>query len=137
MQGVIQRGTAQGIKAIIPNLVVAGKTGTTNEEKDAWFVGYTPDLLVGVSVGYERPESMGSGSTGGHLAAPIFANFMRMALADKPVVSFRMPQGIKLIRVNRMTGERASEGDGDTIVEAFKPNEEPEERKSIFGTGPE
>jgi penicillin-binding protein 1A len=60
-----------------------------------------------------------------------------MALADKPVVSFRMPQGIKLIRVNRMTGERASEGDGDTIVEAFKPNEEPEERKSIFGTGPE
>jgi penicillin-binding protein 1A len=48
-----------------------------------------------------------------------------------------MPQGIKLIRVNRMTGERASEGDGDTIIEAFKPNEEPEERKSIFGTGPE
>ena len=73
----------------------------------------------------------------GHLAAPIFANFMRMALAGKPIVSFRMPQGMKLVRVNRKTGERASEGEGDTIIEAFKPNEAPEERKSIFGTDPE
>jgi penicillin-binding protein 1A len=80
---------------------------------------------------------MGHGSTGGHLAAPIFANFMRMALAGKPIVSFRMPQGMKLVRVNRKTGERASEGEGDSIIEAFKPNEAPEERKSIFGTDPE
>jgi penicillin-binding protein 1A len=141
MEGVIQHpgGTARGIKTIIPNLAVAGKTGTTNEEKDAWFVGYTPDLLVGVSVGYDRPESMGHGATGGHLAAPIFANFMRMALAGKPVVSFRVPRGIKFVRVDRKTGERASElgGDGDTIVEAFKPNEEPEERKSVLGSRPE
>ena len=59
MEGVIQRGTARAIKSTIPNLAVAGKTGTTNDEKDAWFVGYTPDLLVGVSVGYDTPESMG------------------------------------------------------------------------------
>ena len=139
MEGVIQRGTARAIKSTIPNLAVAGKTGTTNDEKDAWFVGYTPDLLVGVSVGYDTPESMGRGATGGHLAAPIFANFMRMALAGKPVVSFRVPRGIKLVRVNRKTGERASEteGDGDTIVEAFKPNEEPEERKAVLGSRPD
>ena len=66
------------------------------------------------------PESMGHGSTGGHLAAPIFANFMRMALAGKPIVSFRMPQGMKLVRVNRKTGERASEGEADADHRSFQ-----------------
>ena len=131
MEGVVQRGTATRVKAIIPNLPVAGKTGTTNEAKDVWFVGYAPDLVVGVTIGYETPEAMG-GATGGHLAAPIFANFMKMALAGKPVAQFRAPQGIKFARVDRKTGERV--GDGDGIVEAFKPNEEPSERKSIFGS---
>ena len=134
MEGVVQRGTAaSAIKPVLPNVPIAGKTGTTNEEKDAWFVGYTPDLLVGVTVGYDTPEPMGGGSTGGHLAAPIFAHFMKMALANKRAVPFRVPPGIKLIPVNRVTGERAREGDADTILEAFKPNEEPTESKSIFG----
>ena len=70
---------------------VAGKTGTTNEEKDAWFIGYTPDLVVGVFIGYDTPKPMGKGNTGGHVAAPIFGNFMKMALADKPAGSLPHP----------------------------------------------
>jgi len=135
MEGVVQRGTAAtGIKPILPNVPIAGKTGTTNEEKDAWFVGYTPDLLVGVTVGYDTPEPMGGGSTGGHLAAPIFANFMKMALAGKAAIPFRVPPDVKRILVNRQTGERAREGEGDTVLEAFKLNEEPDEPKSVLGT---
>ena len=66
MEGVVQRGTATIVKQILPNVPIAGKTGTTNDEKDAWFVGYTPDLVVGVTVGYDTPQPMGKGSTGGH-----------------------------------------------------------------------
>jgi penicillin-binding protein 1A len=126
LEGVVQRGTGTVINRMLPNVPIAGKTGTTNDEKDAWFVGYTPDLLVGVFVGYDTPRPMGGGMTGGHLAAPIFANFMKMALADKPATPFRVPAGIKFVRVNLRTGERAQEGDADTVVEAFKPNQEPE-----------
>jgi penicillin-binding protein 1A len=68
---------------------IAGKTGTTNDEKDAWFIGYTPDLVVGVFLGYDTPRHLGKGATGGQIAAPIFANFMKLALADKKAAPFR------------------------------------------------
>ena len=109
MEGVVQRGTAT-IAARSLERPMAGKTGTTNDEKDAWFVGYTPDLVVGVFVGYDTPRPMGKGMTGGHVAAPIFGNFMKVALADKPAVPFRIPPGIKLVRVSLRTGPARRRG---------------------------
>jgi penicillin-binding protein 1A len=133
MEGVVQRGTGTIIKSFIPNVPVAGKTGTTNDEKDAWFVGYTPDLAVGVFIGYDTPRPMGKGATGGGLAAPIFGEFLKNALADKKAVPFRQPPGIKLVRVSLKTGQRASGAGGDTIMEAFKPGEEPDDAFSVIG----
>lgn len=135
MEGVVQRGTATIIKQYVPNVPIAGKTGTTNEEKDAWFVGYTPDLVVGVFIGYDTPRPMGKGQTGGHVAAPIFGSFMKMALADKKAVPFRIPPGIKLVRVNVRSGLRAQTGESDTVLEAFKPGEEPDDSYSMIGFG--
>jgi penicillin-binding protein 1A len=133
MEGVVQRGTATIVKQIIPNVPIAGKTGTTNDEKDAWFIGYTPDLVVGVFLGYDTPRHLGKGATGGQIAAPIFANFMKMALADKKAAPFRIPPGIKLARVSLRTGLRAQGSESDTVMEAFKPNEEPDDAYSVIG----
>jgi penicillin-binding protein 1A len=131
LEGVIQRGTATSLKSL--NRPLAGKTGTTNEEKDAWFVGYTPDLVVGVFVGFDTPRPMGKGNTGGAVAAPIFGNFVKQALADQPAVPFRMPPGIKLVRVNLKTGLRTSPDDPNAIMEAFKTDEEPDDAYSVIG----
>jgi len=131
LEGVIQRGTATSLKALERPL--AGKTGTTNEEKDAWFVGYTPDMVVGVFMGYDTPVPMGKGNTGGKVAAPVFGNFVKEALADTPAAPFRIPPGIKLARVNLRTGLRAGEEDPQSIMEAFKPGEEPDDAYSVIG----
>jgi penicillin-binding protein 1A len=131
LEGVIQRGTATSLKAL--DRPLAGKTGTTNEEKDAWFIGYSPDLVVGVFVGYDTPTPMGKFQTGGKVAAPIFGSFMQEALADKPPAPFRIPPGIKLVRVDLRTGLRASADDPQSIMEAFKPGEEPDDAYSVIG----
>ncbi|MCC7252076.1 penicillin-binding protein 1A [Hyphomicrobium sp.] len=131
MEGVIQRGTATSLKKL--NRPLAGKTGTTNEEKDAWFIGYTPDLVVGVFVGYDTPRAMGKGNTGGAVAAPIFGSFVEAALADQPPAPFRMPPGIKLVRVSLQTGLRASPDDTTALMEAFKTDEEPDDAYSVIG----
>ena len=112
---------------------VAGKTGTTNDEKDAWFIGYTPDLVVGVFLGYDTPRHLGKGATGGQIAAPIFANFLKLALADKKAAPFRIPPGIKLARVSLRTGLRAQGAEPDSVMEAFKPTEEPDDAYSVIG----
>ncbi len=131
MEGVVQRGTAQSVKEL--KRPVAGKTGTTNDEKDAWFIGYTPDLVVGVYIGYDNPRPMGKGNTGGELAAPVFTSFMKSALNDAPVVDFRVPKGIKLIAINAKTGlETRASGDG-VIMEAFKPGTAPPTVYSVIG----
>jgi penicillin-binding protein 1A len=104
---------------------VAGKTGTTNDEKDAWFVGFTADLAVGVYMGYDKPRHLGRGATGGHISAPIVKDFLKTALADKPATEFRVPTGIKLIRVDVKTGQRATLGTERAILEAFKPGTAP------------
>lgn len=136
MEGVVQRGTATVIRSV--GKPIAGKTGTTNDEKDAWFVGFSPDLAVGVYMGYDKPRHLGRGATGGHLAAPIVADFMKVALADKPAVPFRVPAGIKLIRVDAKTGMRVGPGaEGRVILEAFKPGTAPPDSYSVVGYDPE
>ncbi|MEM8750237.1 MAG: penicillin-binding protein 1A [Pseudomonadota bacterium] len=131
MEGVVQRGTARVVGQL--GVPIAGKTGTTNEEKDAWFVGYSPDLVVGVFVGYDRPEPMGKGNTGGGLAAPIFVEFMKEALTETSAIDFRVPDGIQLYPINAKTGLLASAGNPGVIMEAFKPGTEPPTRNSIIG----
>ena len=133
MEGVVQRGTATIVRQMVPDVPIAGKTGTTNESKDVWFVGYTPDLVVGVFVGYDTPKPMGNTATGGQIAAPIFGNFMKMALVGRKPAPFRQPPGIKLVHVNAKTGLRARPGEPDTILEVFKPSEEPDDPNSFMG----
>jgi len=133
LEGVVQRGTATTVKRIAPGIPLAGKTGTTNDNKDTWFVGFAPDLVVGVFVGYDTPKPMGKSATGGQVAAPIFANFLKEAMKDRPVVPFRIPPGIKLIPVDRNTGLRARRGAKGTIIEAFKPFEGPDDPNSFLG----
>jgi penicillin-binding protein 1A len=122
MEGVVQRGTGYVVHEV--GKPIAGKTGTTNDEKDAWFMSFTPDLAVGVYMGYDKPKHLGRGATGGHLAAPIARDFYKVALADKPAVPFVPPPGIKLVRVDPKTGLRAGPGQA-AILEAFKPGTSP------------
>jgi penicillin-binding protein 1A len=131
MEGVVQRGTGTKLREV--GRPVAGKTGTTNDEKDVWFIGFTPDMVVGVYLGYDRPRSLGRGVTGGHYAAPIVSDFMKVALADKPAQPFRVPPGIKLIRINAKSGLRAQPGDERVILEAFKPGTQPSDSYSMIG----
>jgi penicillin-binding protein 1A len=122
MQGVVQRGTGTVVKAV--GKPIAGKTGTTNDWQDAWFVGFSPDLAAGVYVGYDEPVTLGSDSTGGHLAAPIFRDFMIAALKDSPPTEFRTPPGLRMYRVNPGTGLPAGGGEA-SILEGYKPGTEP------------
>ncbi|HLK80169.1 MAG TPA: penicillin-binding protein 1A [Xanthobacteraceae bacterium] len=135
MEGVIQRGTATVLADL--RKPIAGKTGTTNDEKDAWFIGFTPDLVVGVYMGYDKPRHLGRNATGGHLSAPIAKDFFKMALADKPAMPFRVPPGIKLIRVDARTGQRAGPETTRAILEAFKPGTAPPENNAIAMGGAE
>ncbi|MGD9912805.1 MAG: penicillin-binding protein 1A [Rhizobiaceae bacterium] len=131
MEGVVTRGTATTVAEL--GRPIAGKTGTTNDEKDVWFIGYTPNLVVGLYVGYDKPQPLGKGVTGGGLSAPIFKEFMGEALKDTPIVDFRVPEGMKLIAVNRKTGMRAAEGEGGAIMEAFKPGTGPADSYWVIG----
>jgi len=131
MEGVVQRGTATVVKEV--GKPIAGKTGTTNDEKDAWFIGYSPDLTVGVYIGFDKPRHLGRGATGGHIAAPIVKDFMKVALADKPPVPFRVPPGIKLIRIDPKSGMRIAAGSPGGLLEAFKPGTAPPDSYSIIG----
>lgn len=123
MQGVVENGTGRKIRVLGKPL--AGKTGTTNDERDAWFVGFSPDLVVGVFTGFDRPRSLGRGEEGSSVAVPVFRDFMAEALRGQPGVPFRTPTGIRLVRVNAETGAPASTGDARIILEAFKPGTEP------------
>lgn len=134
LEGVVQAGTATVVREV--GKPIAGKTGTTNEAKDAWFVGFSPDVAVAIYMGYDKPRPLGKGNaaTGGHLAAPIARDFLKLALADKPAVPFKVPAGIKLIRVVAKTGMRAGPGEtGGTILEAFKPGTAPPDNYSVVG----
>src|SRR3982074_3359268 len=133
MEGVVQAGTAATAFSGFGK-PLAGKTGTTNDEKDAWFIGFSPDIVVGIYIGYDKPRNLGKGATGGHLAAPIARDFLKLALADKPAIPFRVPAGIKLIRVVAKSGMRAGPGEsGGVILEGFKPGTAPPDNYSVIG----
>jgi penicillin-binding protein 1A len=131
MEGVVERGTGKKMKIV--GKPIAGKTGTSNDERDAWFIGYTPDLVVGVYIGYDNPKPMGRGRTGGELAAPIVADFMRLALRDKPATPFRVPRAIELMPIDAKSGKRGIFGKDGVILEAFKPGDEPPDATKIIG----
>ena len=131
MEGVVQRGTATVVREV--GKPIAGKTGTTNEEKDVWFIGFSPDLVVGAYMGYDKPRHITGGASGGHTAAPMVRDFFKVALADKPAVPFRVPAGIKLIRVDPKTGTRLAPGATGGILEAFKPGTAPPDNYPIVG----
>src|SRR3954453_4727036 len=126
MEGVVQGGTAMALREV--GKPIAGKTGTTSDAKDLWFVGFSPDLVVGLYVGYDKPRSLGRNAQGGHTAAPIARDFMKLALADKPATPFKGPPGIRLVRIDSKSGMRPAPGDtGRTVLEAFKPGTAPPE----------
>ena len=123
MTGVVLRGTAARLASL--NRPLAGKTGTTNDSNDAWFVGFSPDLVVGLYVGYDQPQSLGDRETGGSTAVPIFEMVMSEALKGKPASPFRVPKGVRLVRVDPATGRLSEPGDKKAIWEAFLPGTEP------------
>ncbi|MGB0906736.1 MAG: hypothetical protein ACPGVT_04520, partial [Maricaulaceae bacterium] len=104
---------------------LGGKTGTTNDYKDAWFMGFSPDLVTGVYVGYDTPRPLAN-EAGGTVAAPIFRDFMGEALKDEPKVPFRIPEGVTLSPVDRTTGEPSYIGATNFILEAFRAGNEPQ-----------
>ncbi len=128
LQGVVERGTGRALAEL--GVTLAGKTGTTNEAKDAWFVGFAPDLAVGVYVGFDEPRTLGTtlagvDESGASAALPIFRAVMDAALDDQSVPPFRIPPGISLVRIDRLTGRPAIGAGGDVIWEAFRPGTEP------------
>ena len=133
LEGVVQGGTATILREV--GKPIAGKTGTTSDGKDVWFVGFSPDLVVGLYLGYDKPRSLGRAAQGGRIAAPIAKDFMKLALADKPATPFKIPAGIRLVRVDAKSGTRPSPGGegGRTILEAFKPGTVPPDNYSVVG----
>ncbi len=123
LEGVVQRGTATKLLSLGKPL--AGKTGTTNDSHDAWFMGFSPDLVVGTYIGFDQPRSLGARETGGSAAVPVFKDVMEVALKDKPATPFRVPRGLRLVRVNPENGRLAQPGERKAIWEAFVPGTEP------------
>ena len=123
LQGAVSRGTGKIINSLGKNL--AGKTGTTNANTDAWFVGFSSDLVAGIFVGFDDPRPLGYKETGSSVAAPIFRDFMKKVLDNTPDLPFRRPAGIKLISVNPKTGFKVSSNQKGSILEAFKPGQLP------------
>ena len=133
MEGTITNGTARSLTSL--GVPMAGKTGTTNDGRDTWFIGFTPDLVVGVFIGFDEPKPLGSRETGSSVALPVFKDFMeQLQAADMlPIIPFRAPDGVSLVRVNATTGTRAvGEGSG-VIWEAFLPGTEPEGQPVVLG----
>ena len=121
LEGVIKRGTGKGLKDL--NLDLAGKTGTTNNNTDAWFVGYTSNLVVGVYVGHDEPKSLGKYETGSKTAMPIFKSFIKNAIKKGDARPFKVAKNIKFLVIDQKTGRKADFGSKTTIIEAYKKND--------------
>lgn len=130
LEGVVQRGTGVRLKSL--GYPLAGKTGTTNRSKDTWFIGFSPNLAVGVFAGFDEPRSLGKRETGSSVAVPIFKEFMQKALEGTAPVPFRQPEGIRNVKINALTGARARPGDEHTIWESFLIGTEPTEQMYIL-----
>jgi len=126
LEGAVQRGTGTTIRSV--GKPVAAKTGTTNDQFDAWTMGFSPDLVAGVWVGFDTPRDMGAGESGGRVAAPIFRDFMLAALKDRPAVTFRVPNGVEHVEVDADTGCQPGPDTRLIITEAFRPGSAPTDR---------
>ncbi|MDF1791884.1 MAG: penicillin-binding protein 1A [Thalassobaculaceae bacterium] len=133
LEGVVLRGTGRRIAELGKTL--GGKTGTTNENMDTWFVGFSPDLAVGVFVGFDQPRTLGRRDTGSSVAAPIFKLFMAEALDGVVTPDFRIPPGVRMVWIDHDTGARAEPGARGAILEAFKPGTEPTGESMVIGGG--
>ena len=132
LQGAVERGT--GRQARVTGHTIAGKTGTTNEMRDLWFIGFSKNLAVGVYLGFDEPQPLGPGS-GSYMAARVFAEFMRTALEGEANQPFAVPDGLEFRRVNLHTGQSATDSPGGTIInEAFKPGQRPNPPRRGGGT---
>jgi penicillin-binding protein 1A len=123
LEGVVEHGTGQRAKVL--RRPVAGKTGTSSDYADAWFIGYTPSLLASVWVGFDDKTSLGRNETGSRAALPIWISFMEQALREAPVQSFKAPEGISFVRVNVESGLPANGDSQQTILEAFVEGTQP------------
>ncbi|MDA0664018.1 MAG: penicillin-binding transpeptidase domain-containing protein, partial [Proteobacteria bacterium] len=130
LEGVVERGTARRVSEVGKPL--AGKTGTTNDEMDSWFVGFSPDLAVGVFTGFDNPRPLGRRETGSAIAAPIFRDFMAKALENTPAIPFRVPQDIRLVRIDLDSGRLARPGDKRVILEAFRSGSESDDGSEVI-----
>ena len=118
LSGAVERGTAKKLKSL--KVPLAGKTGTTNNNFDAWFIGFSSNLVVGVYVGFDNPKTLGKFETGSKAALPIFKNFIENTLFKDDFEEFKIPENIFLTSLNYDTGLKSSIGDKNTIIEALK-----------------
>ncbi|MCY1125686.1 PBP1A family penicillin-binding protein [Frigidibacter sp. RF13] len=127
MQGVVQRGSGSGVRLPVP---IAGKTGTTNDAKDVWFIGFSSNIVAGCYMGYDQPRTLGAGAFGGTLCVPVFQAFMEEAIKKYGGGSFKVPPGGHFIKINRFTGERLSDDASGDFVQAeyFRDGQE-----TLFG----
>ena len=131
LNGVVERGTGRSAKAVGKTL--GAKSGTSNDSNDAWFIGFSPDLVAGVWVGFDAPQTLGPNDTGGAVSAPIFRDFMIEALKNTPDIPFRVPDSVRLVRVNASTGKPAKAGDVNVIMEAFRPETDLTKETKVVG----
>lgn len=124
MEGVVQRGSGSGVKLPVP---VAGKTGTTNDAKDVWFVGYTSNTVAGCYMGFDQPRSLGEGAYGGTLCVPIFQEFMKEVVKRRGGTKFKVPQGGYFVKIDRFSGARLSDdaSGANVVAEYFREGEDP------------
>ncbi len=129
LQGAVERGT--GKQARVAGHTIAGKTGTTNQVKDVWFIGFSKNLIAGVYLGYDKPKPLGKGA-GSHMAARVFADFMSVALKDESNQPFPVPDGLTFMRVNRNSGISAAlDPEGIIVNEAFKEGQKPNTPQTV------
>ena len=128
MRGVVERGTAS--RTVNLDVPTAGKTGTTNEAKDVWFIGFTSNIVAGCYIGYDQPRALGRGASGGGMCGPVFQRFMEEAVKKYGGGPFEIPPGGRFIKIDRFTGARLpDEASGEAVVaEYFRAGEEP-----VFG----
>ena len=126
LQGVVERGTAKKMRN--SKIPIAGKTGTTNNNMDAWFIGFTPDLVIGVYVGFDDPDTLGKFETGAKAALPVFEDIIKKLPKKNISPFFKVPPGINLIKINNATGTISQTDTGSSILESFKSNDQLKEK---------
>ena len=127
LEGVVLRGTGRKLKDL--KIPLAGKTGTTNDNKDAWFIGFSPDIVIGVYVGHDRPKSLGYKQTGSSVAVPIFKSFIKEAGINKNKIPFRIPSGLSFVKVSQKTGLPSNSE--ESILEPYLIGNEPFNKNNL------